>query len=316
VEKVAELFSISRPLTSTKLVRKPTRGALGNGLRVVVGAVIASGGTLILETRGKRLTLIPHDNGSTVVVDSGAGMMIGTRVEVVFGPNMPNDVNPLGWAKKACSLAGDSQIYSGATSPHWEDGDAFFDRCRAAGDATVRQVVSEFDGCSGKAGVIVKDFKGRAAASLTREEASRLLERARNFAVVIKPARLRLAKQSGVELTGFAHAHEVGVFSPANTGRSLPAKDIPYTVEAWAAPSETDRVELCVNRTPAVANTGCRRAADKARLVIWGCELGYEFKVGRRPLHLVRAAKWPEQYDCALLTSNRNRGVRASRSVV
>ena len=44
-EEIAELFSISRPLTSSKLLRLPTRGALGNGLRVVVGAVLATGGS-------------------------------------------------------------------------------------------------------------------------------------------------------------------------------------------------------------------------------------------------------------------------------
>lgn len=43
-EDVARLFSIGRPLVSTKLLRLPTRGALGNGLRVVAGAVLASDG--------------------------------------------------------------------------------------------------------------------------------------------------------------------------------------------------------------------------------------------------------------------------------
>ena len=38
---VADLFSIKRPLKSTKLLRLPSRGALGNGLRVVTGAVLA-----------------------------------------------------------------------------------------------------------------------------------------------------------------------------------------------------------------------------------------------------------------------------------
>src|SRR5262245_45156863 len=38
---LADLFSVSRPLASTKLLRLPTRGALGNGLRVVSGAVLA-----------------------------------------------------------------------------------------------------------------------------------------------------------------------------------------------------------------------------------------------------------------------------------
>ena len=43
-EQIARLFSINRPMVSTKLLRLPTRGALGNGLRVVAGAVLASGG--------------------------------------------------------------------------------------------------------------------------------------------------------------------------------------------------------------------------------------------------------------------------------
>jgi CubicO group peptidase (beta-lactamase class C family) len=34
-EDIARLFSIARPMVSTKLLRLPTRGALGNGLRVV-----------------------------------------------------------------------------------------------------------------------------------------------------------------------------------------------------------------------------------------------------------------------------------------
>jgi hypothetical protein len=36
-DDVARLFSIARPMMSSKLWRLPTRGALGNGLRVVAG---------------------------------------------------------------------------------------------------------------------------------------------------------------------------------------------------------------------------------------------------------------------------------------
>ena len=42
-DDVARLFSIARPLATTKMLRLPTRGALGNGLRVAAGAVLASG---------------------------------------------------------------------------------------------------------------------------------------------------------------------------------------------------------------------------------------------------------------------------------
>ena len=48
-EQLTELFSVSRPLVSSKLLRLPTRGALGNGLRVVSGAVLASGGHIEVQ---------------------------------------------------------------------------------------------------------------------------------------------------------------------------------------------------------------------------------------------------------------------------
>jgi hypothetical protein len=41
-EEIASLFSIRRPMRSSKLLRLPQRGALGNGLRVVAGAALAS----------------------------------------------------------------------------------------------------------------------------------------------------------------------------------------------------------------------------------------------------------------------------------
>src|SRR4051812_12389454 len=56
-EETADLFSLSRPLVSTKLGRMPTRGALGNGIRVIVGAVTASDGRLEVWTRNRRLIL-------------------------------------------------------------------------------------------------------------------------------------------------------------------------------------------------------------------------------------------------------------------
>ncbi|MGE5361445.1 MAG: ATP-binding protein [Bacteroidales bacterium] len=54
-QAVASLFSISCPLASSKILRRPSRGALGNGLRVVTGAILASAGTLHVSTRGRTL---------------------------------------------------------------------------------------------------------------------------------------------------------------------------------------------------------------------------------------------------------------------
>jgi hypothetical protein len=47
-EEIARLLTIARPMISTKLLGLPTRGALGNGLRVVAGAVVASEGSLVV----------------------------------------------------------------------------------------------------------------------------------------------------------------------------------------------------------------------------------------------------------------------------
>jgi DNA topoisomerase VI subunit B len=57
---VANMFFINRPLKSTKHLRLSTRGALGNGLRVVAGAVLATGGSLIVTTRGQIMKLTPQ----------------------------------------------------------------------------------------------------------------------------------------------------------------------------------------------------------------------------------------------------------------
>ncbi|WII35288.1 ATP-binding protein [Paenibacillus thiaminolyticus] len=41
---IETFFSINRPMVSSKLLRLPSCGALGNGLRVVTGVVISTGG--------------------------------------------------------------------------------------------------------------------------------------------------------------------------------------------------------------------------------------------------------------------------------
>jgi hypothetical protein len=79
-EQIARLFSINRDLVSSKLWRLPTRGAMGNGLRVVVGAVAASNGRLVVWTRNRRLILTPQEDGSTAVEASEIDFPNGTWI--------------------------------------------------------------------------------------------------------------------------------------------------------------------------------------------------------------------------------------------
>ena len=104
---VARLYSINRPLISTKLLRLPTRGALGNGLRVVAGAVLASDGFLTAITRGRRLKLKPERDGSTSVIE----------IESERSPNRNPDRDRLrsgSAGRRQCSRLGQSRHPPGA----------------------------------------------------------------------------------------------------------------------------------------------------------------------------------------------------------
>jgi signal transduction histidine kinase len=131
-DKVADLFSISRPMASSKLWRLPTRGALGNGLRVVAGAVLASQGKLTVMTRNRRIELRPERDGSTTVTKiTPVDFPVGTRVEISFGKDLPEDSSALSWARAAIDFGGKS--YNGKTSPWWYDAAAFHELLSAAG---------------------------------------------------------------------------------------------------------------------------------------------------------------------------------------
>ncbi len=143
---VAALFSIGRPLTSTKMRRLPTRGALGNGLRVVAGAVLASQGALTVRTGARSLRLTPRDDGATTPQNIGHAYGPGTRIEVALGKGAPDDPDVLAWAEQAVGLAGAGKGYLGKSSPWWYDDESFWELLQASG-GTARAVVSGLEGC-------------------------------------------------------------------------------------------------------------------------------------------------------------------------
>ena len=152
-------------MVSSKLLRLPTRGALGNGLRVVAGAVLASEGRLIVTTRNRRIELRPeHDGTTTVVSVKPVKFPVGTRIEIVFGPALPCDENTLDWAETARQLARTAKTYTGKILAVLVRRPAFPRTAfRQPRHLPVRELIAELDGCTGgKAGEIV------AAAGLQR----------------------------------------------------------------------------------------------------------------------------------------------------
>jgi hypothetical protein len=266
-EKVPELFSVARNPRSSKYLRTPTRGAIGNGLRVVVGAVLASKGTLQVCTRGHRLVLEPQENdGTTRIVSDTPWSGTGTEIAVTLGDAIRVDGGALSWAIAAIGMGNEGTTYKGSSSPWWYDDESFFELCNAAGSLPVRSLVAMLDGCSGsrKSGEIAEDFQRRSCASLKRDEAAKLLNSCRESARPVKPKRLgAVGKRDGFK--GYAHAD--GIFEHG-------AAQIPYVVECWAKQiereedeNETIHASFFINRTPATADVGLR--IQKYEKTVW-----------------------------------------------
>jgi hypothetical protein len=276
-EDIARLFSIKRPMVSTKLLRLPQRGALGNGLRVVAGAVLASGGTLVVITRNKRITLRPERDGSTCVVgDKPAKRPAATRIEIKFGRALPKDANALLWAKIACRFAQTGSSYAGKSSPHWYDVAQFHELLSASGDTPVRELVAQLDGCTGgKAGEIVATagLSRAICRNVTAKQAAHLLEVAQANA---KPVN---AKRLGAVGPGLFYSY---AYACVQSTVELGSGEIPFVIEAWATAIE-DGVEthltVCVNRTPVTGDIHASR--DGRDIDVFGC--GLSDNVARAP---------------------------------
>jgi hypothetical protein len=272
-EEIARLFSIARPMISTKLLRLPTRGALGNGLRVVAGAVLASDGTLTVITRNHRIELRPERDGSTTVVNVKAvDFPIGTRIQIGFGPAIPEDKDTLYWAKVAIMMQ-DGPTYAGKSSPYWYDVPQFHELLSASGNTLVRELVANLDGCSGgRAGEIVAEA-GLVRAECTdidRDQAKRLLLAARASAKPVTPK--RLGAVGPLLFSDYTYAIATGTMP---FGAVTPKAGIPFAVEAWAKLTEGEDMYLtvCVNRTPVTGEIYATR--DNRDIDIYGCGLGY-----------------------------------------
>lgn len=274
-EDIARLFSIARPLTSTKIVRLPVRGALGNGLRVVAGIVLASGGQLEVSTKGVAYTLEPHDDGTTRVVDTQPSSVTkGTAIKITFGPNMEKSGEDLHWAKLA-KMFRFAKVYEGKTSAWWYDSDSFYELLLAAAGRSTAEVLEYFDGFGPKK-QSAQTFVSKLGVAddpsqVSREQAGVLLKAMREVAPHIGPKKLGGV---GKDISD-AYAREEGTLEMAPGRKGIPAY-LPFVVECWAVANngeeEEDRIIAYVNGTPITGRMTIERR-KAAAVAIFGCGL-------------------------------------------
>jgi hypothetical protein len=149
------VFAVNRPLVSSKLVRLPTRGMLGNGLRVVMGAVAAFDGRITVTTRGTRYELGSDSvTGATKLGSSRpARPAPGLIIDLSFPCDLFTD-SDFAAAEDAVDLAQHGTHFDGFSEPSWYSPEGLCDLLAAAPQgARLSKVVEDvFSVVAGNAG--------------------------------------------------------------------------------------------------------------------------------------------------------------------
>jgi hypothetical protein len=259
-EKLARIFSVARPMLSSKLVRRPSRGAVGNGLRVCLGYLTATRARLTFATGHVRVTLDPEPDGTSRIAQAETiAPITGLSLTVTHGDEPFTEDDCL-WALDAIELAKQSgqPAFTGKPSLHWLDADHFHALTRAVmGDVTIRQFLAAFDGLAGseRQSQIAARFLRRPLGSLTAQDAAELLRAGQAATRAPQPKALRPLGRDAVIADGYALAE--GHFTE---GAHSPRATLPFLVEAWVDahhPRERSysTLSLYMNRTVALAPT-------------------------------------------------------------
>ena len=87
-------------------------------------------------------------------------LTIYDQASVRLGYGVSAEYDLVAWFRLVMLLSRGHATYSGKTSPHWYDADAFFELLQATGDRAVRTLVADLDGCTGaRAGQIAAPLK-------------------------------------------------------------------------------------------------------------------------------------------------------------
>jgi hypothetical protein len=252
------------------------RGALGNGLRVVVGSVLASRGTLSVENFGFKFNLTPLNDGSTAVEMEPSDVKQGTRITLRLGDSIPVSSDSLSLSEIAITMAHLGEVYKGKTSPWWYEEEAFFEMFAASGDRPVENILELFHGIS--SGHALDLAKGRLASEIDHNISRSLLIKLREKSPRLAPSKLG---KMGNTFDGYGYHHAKGEIEIKSAGI---AGSLPYSIEVYALSNDNgeDNITLMVNRTPVTGDLRISRIRPSTQVGIFGCGLSHGFEVGRK----------------------------------
>jgi hypothetical protein len=302
-EELAHRFSIAKPMTSSKQWRRPSRGCVGNGLRVIVGSIVTGGGRITVKTRNREMGLRPRLDGTTAIDRIGSiDWPVGTAITVEIDPAYLDRSTLMGWAQLAIQLAQQSgPAFDRKPSPLWLDADHVATNMLAAIGPlkTVAWFVAQLDRCSAReVGQLVTERfgKGRLCRDMNKAEAAVLLNTLQRLAAPIRPKQLGPMGREAWKHAHLLHGYacEEGSFQ---AGAHPPFGQIPYLVEAWAATCEPDSYDeedvyavrplgLTINRTPALIERSCYREGQSRNVNLWLGSVDCELSLPKGAYHI------------------------------
>jgi hypothetical protein len=269
VSAIPKLFSVNRPLVSSKLKRRVTRGLLGNGLRVVMGAVHALGGSIAVSVRGRSLILeVNPADGKTKIVQQEPVSLDEHAMRVRINLGQDSEYADGRYAQDAIDVADQGTLSTRASSPWWYGArDLHMLFCAASANATAGDVLADLGW----------DYKDeRLAKSLTYQDAKILLEWLRATHKPVPPEKLGRLGQDAFGYDGYGI--KLGELTTPTGAR------VPYVIEVWALAKASEKkgvseaeMILFVNRTRALAPFYASAASGGIRLR--GCGISHWIKL-------------------------------------
>lgn len=242
-----DLFCINRPMITSKLLRLPTRGALGNGLRVVIGAIISTNGSLIVKTKGKKYEIeFLNDGSANVNCIGNSEVLVGTEFDVFLGTSIYKlTERDLIWGNEAILMSrGDSHTCK--TSAFWYTSESFYELLNSY-TGTLAQFLILFEGVNKnniKTSFVHLDKNTN---EIEFDESENILSMLRDYHKNVTIKRIGMIGDSYEGLGEYAKkSGEFEVRSAKGQHNAV----IPFLVESWIRPQKNYCPEVYVNKTP------------------------------------------------------------------